>query len=157
MIEERRGPGRPPKYHEAIQQAPVPQDQPSAIDAPAMPARRKPFGGMEQKLAYPQRAGFHSHWFNDIPGRIDRAKEAGYTHIQDKDGKNVCRVVGIAEGGGPLHAYNMEIPEEWYQEDMAAQKRIVDEKEEAMKRGELEAQPGDKRYVPSQGISIKHG
>jgi hypothetical protein len=152
--EIKRGPGRP-KYHEAVTaQAPV-------VESPieALPERpvRKPFGAMEQKLNYPARPNYHRHWFNDIPGRVPRAIEAGYSHVKDKDDKNVCRVVGVAEGGGPLSAYLMEIPEEWFQEDMAVQQRDVDEKESAIKRGELEAKPGDNRYVPSQGIKITRG
>lgn len=142
--------GRPPKYQEVAQAAGVPSE-PQA----ARPARRKPFGSMEQKLAYAERPGFHRHWFNDVPGRIDRAKEAGYENVKDKDGNVVVRNVGIADGGGPLRAYLMEIPQEWYQEDMKAQQNLIDEREQQIKRGELEAKEGDGRYVPSQGISIR--
>jgi hypothetical protein len=53
-----------------------------ATDLPQRPAR-KPFGSMSLKLDYPQRDGFHRHWFNDIPGRIGRAQEAGYEHVKD--------------------------------------------------------------------------
>lgn len=119
--------------------------------------RRKPFGSMEQKLAYEQRPGYHRHWFNDVGGRIMRAQEAGYEHVRDRDGKEVKKVVGVAEGGGPLWSFLMEIPEEWYQEDMRAQQDEVDAKEASIKRGQFEQKEGDGRYVPSQGISITHG
>lgn len=145
---QKRGPGRPRNPENVA---------PDAISDARPRPNRKPFGALEQRLAYPQRDGFHRHWFNDIPGRVARAEEAGYSHVKDAEGKNVCRLVGTADGGAPLHAYLMEIPEEWFQEDMAEQQRIVAEKEQAMKRGELEMQPGDKRYVPGQGISIRHG
>lgn len=143
------------KYHETVAQtAPVIQPETST----AAPVRtRKPFGALEQKLAYPQREGFHRHWFNDHPGRIARAIEAGYDHVKGDDGKNVCRIVGTAEGGGALNAYLMEIPEEWWRADMAEQARQVDEKENTMRRGALETQEGDGRYVPQQGIKISHG
>lgn len=135
-----RRPGRPPKYE-------VQDEQPRR-------ASRKPFGAMDQKLAYAQREGFHRHWFNDTPGRVARAIEAGYEHVKDMAGKTVSRVVGTAEGGGPLTAFLMEIPEEWYKQDMAAQQKDIDLKEEAIRRGKFESKEGDGRYIPSQGISI---
>lgn len=140
----RRGPGRPPKAEPEIL-------------APGRASNRKPFGVMDQKLAYEQRAGFHRHWFNDAGNRVVRAEEAGYKHVLGKDEKPVSKVVGTAEGGSPLTAFLMEIPEEWYQEDMAAQQKIVNEREDAMRRGKLDDQLGDKGYVPAQGISIKRG
>ena len=147
-LEPRRGPGRPPKYTEVAPiQAETEQRRPT----------RKPFGALDQKLAYPERENYHRHWFNDVPGRIQRAQEAGYEHVKDKEGKTVSRTVGVAEGGGALAAYLMEIPLEWYTQDMAAQQAEIDKREESIKRGELESQQGDGRYVPAQGISIKHG
>lgn len=159
--------GRPKKFHEQIaQQAlnPIPaqagHDAANVGEAQSgLPPRsaRKPFGSMSLKLDYPVREGFHRHWFNDVPGRIDRAKEAGYEHVMSNEGKPVSRTVGTAEGGGALTAYLMEIPEEWYQQDMATEQNLIDEKEEVIRRGKLDSTEGDNRYVPSQGISIKSG
>ena len=143
---EQRGPGRPKKYTEV---APIESEQ--------RRPNRKPFGSMEQKLAYPERENFHRHWFNDVPGRVERALQAGYEHVKDKEGKNVSRVVGVAEGGGPLIGFLMEIPEDWYKQDMAAQQEEISKREQAIVDGKFESQQGDGRYVPSQGISIKHG
>jgi len=141
---ERRGPGRPPKDITAAPETTLPQR-----------SVRKPFGAMNLKLEYPQREGFHRHWFNDIPGRIDRAREAGYEHVKGNDSKNVSRVVGAAEGGGALTAYLMEIPEEWYKEDMAREQRLIDDKEASIKGGNPQGGEVEKGYVPAQGISIK--
>lgn len=148
--------------HEGIRpkvNPPVMRDAPGAevvaqTDLPKRP-ERKPFGSMQLKLAHEIRPGFHGHWFNDIPGRVQRASEAGYEHVKDKDGKPVDRVVGTAEGGGPLIAFLMEIPEEWYREDMRLEQSHIDEKEQLMKRGKLDAPEGG--YVPSQGIKISTG
>ena len=142
--------GRPPMLRS---EAPA---MPNEIQADTGPRKsvRKPFGAMTLKLAYPERPGFHRHWFNETVGRIQRAQEAGYEHVV-AEGKPVQKVVGTAEGGGALNAFLMEIPQEWYDEDMAAQQREIDDKEKAIKRGELEGQDGDNRYVPAQGISIK--
>lgn len=101
---------------------------PHAEPAPAVrrkPFERKPFGTWDQKLAYPSREGFHRHWFNDEPGRIIRARDAGYTHVEDEQGRPVQTVVGIGRGGQPLVAFLLELPEEYFREDMAAQESAV--------------------------------
>lgn len=119
---------------------------------------RKPFGSQIQKLAYPQRVGFHRHWFNDEPGRIEEALQAGYTHVEDKDGRKVQRVVGVATQGGALMGFLMEIPEEWFKEDMARNQQVVDERDAAIKAGHVTEEKGANQYVPQdRGISIKHG
>lgn len=111
---------------------------------------RQPFGSTTQKLAYPARPGFHRHWFNDDPGRIDAALAAGYTHVLDKKGENVHKVVGVNTAGGPLEGYLMELPEEWYQEDMARQHAETEKIQDAIKRGAVAGSPGeDGRYIPA--------
>lgn len=120
---------------------------------------RRPFGSSTQKLAYEPRAGYHRHWFNDEPGRIDQALAAGYTHVEDKEGKKVVRVVGVNPAGGPLMGYLMELPEEWYQEDMAAGQKAVDVLDQSIRRGDVAGEVGkDGRYVPqNRGINIREG
>jgi len=117
---------------------------------------RKPFGSHQQKLAYAERPGYHRHWFNDQPGRILRALDGGYEHVKDdQTGEPVRRVVGVQEGGGALYAYIMEIPEEWWKEDLAEAQKRVDEMDQAIKSGVVSNNPGDNRYIPNQGISIR--
>lgn len=135
------------------QQPPVPPvamtEQPSG-SAPARRTRetRIPFGNFEQKLAYPNREGYRRYWFNDEPGRIQKALEAGYEHVFDPIQKqNVSRVVGRNESGGSLTAFLMEIPQEWFEEDMAAYQKIIDEKEAGYKRGKVETAGADSQDV----------
>jgi hypothetical protein len=111
---------------------------------------RKPFGQHRQKLAYNIAPGFHGHWFNDDPGNVDRAKEAGYDHVVEK-GKPVSSPVGVARDGGVLIAYLMQIPQEWYDEDMREQQKGVDETDRAIRS----PSQNDGRYVPSRGINIR--
>lgn len=141
--------GRPPLNRET---SPVP-----AVEAVEPPRRatRRPFSSVELKLAYESREGYHRHWFNDTPGRISRALEAGYEHVKDREGKNVSRLVGKDEGGNALNAYLLEIPEDWYKEDMAREQSAIDDKESAIKRGVTPGAEVEKSYVPSQGISIR--
>lgn len=139
-------------------EAPVPPEAP-AVEQPATPEEtprvRRPFGTQEQKLAYAQREGFHRHWFNDTPGRVDDAVAAGYTHVKDARGQNVSRLVGRTEGGDGLNAFLMEIPDEWFQQDKAAKQARVDEVDQAIRKGEINGKVGEEgRYVPRDGIKI---
>lgn len=117
---------------------------------------RKPFGQQMQKLAYPVEPGYHHHWFNDNGrGRIDQAKEAGYEHVIGRDGNPVKAPVGVAEGGSILIAFLMKIPQEWYEDDMAAQQRAIDEIDRAIHSGAIAGKPGeDGRYIPARGIKM---
>lgn len=132
---------------------PVPRGTPPEAAPPRRERTRVPFGAMEQKLAYPERPGYHRHWFNDVPGRIERAKLAGYEHVQGTDGKPVARVVGRDQGGGGLVAYLMEIPSGWYEEDMEEAQAHRDEIANSIRRGDFKAP--DHGYVPQQGIKIE--
>ncbi len=116
---------------------------------------RKPFGSMVQKLAVAPRPGYHRHWFNEEPGRVDMAKENGWNHVlADATGKPVTRVV---DKGGK-QAWLMEIPQAWFDEDMAAQQQGVDDKEETIRRGQVQAadpKERDSRFYPTaQGRKI---
>ncbi len=142
--------GRPPMNRET----PAVEAAPQAAEPTRRPARR-PFSSVEYKLAYESRQGYHRHWFNDVGTRIHRALEAGFEHVTGRDGKNVERVVGVAEGGTPLRAYLMEIPEELYREDMAREQMLIDEKEAAIKHGKPQGSEVEKGYVPSTGMNIR--
>lgn len=139
--------GRPPLNRETT----------ATVEAVAEPPRRvnrRPFSSVEYKMAYPEREGYHRHWFNDAGSRVSRALEAGYEHVKH-EGKPVSRVVGTAEGGGPLHAFLMEIPREWYEEDMARELALIADREASIKRGATQGAEVEQGYVPSQGISIR--
>ena len=129
------------------------QSAESAADAIAPnPARKRvPFGTPQLKLDYEQRPGFHRRYFNDVPGRIQRAQNAGYSHVKNHEGNNVTATVGVAKEGGGLMAYLMEIPKELFDEDQAVKMQAIKEFDAAIRRG-VDAgghAPGqDGRYVP---------
>jgi len=153
IMEEHRRPGRPSNLEIAAR-----EQTKTEVESSGKITRssRKPFGAAIQKLAYPQRENFHRHWFNDEAGRIDHAEECGWTHVvESTTGKNVVRIVGTTPTGTPLMAFLMEIPEEWYQDDMKVYQDEINEKEAAIKRGDSDRKDGDGRYIPSQGINIK--
>lgn len=129
-----------------------------ADDTARIRKAREPFGGAEYKMNAPKRPGYHLHWFNDRPGRVDRAKRAGYEHVLDERGSPVSMVVDTQPGiGGGMLAYAMEIPEELWREDMKAAQKKIDVTEDAIRRGVYNQKPQDHRYVPRTGINIRRG
>lgn len=140
-------------------------------DAPAATQARKkrvPLGVPRSRLTVPERHGYKRRWINDDgKGRLQAAKEGGYTHVEDPDlmagqdgggdrpDSRVSRIVGRAEGGKPLRAFLMEIPSELYQEDQASKQRALDEVDRAIRKGRLVPQGEENRYVPESGKAIR--
>lgn len=126
---------------------------------------RRPFGAFDQKLAYPKRAGYFRHWFNDEPGRVQQAKGAGYEQVIGIDGQPVTRPVGTAKRGGVLMAYLMEIPEELWREDIGRTDARNDRVEDEIMRGIPKAADGETLkgreakgfYQPTGMTTIKTG
>lgn len=124
---------------------------------------RIPLGQQKPKMARVARPGMVGRWVNDVGGRIDAARQAGYEHVMetvtpDGEKKPVSMTVGTAESGGPLTAFYMEIPEKFYREDQKAKLKPVDEVDNAIRHGNIEGEVGkDGRYMPSQGINIRQG
>ena len=118
---------------------------------------RKPFGAQTQKLALPERPGYKRHWFNDVAGRVDEAESNGWAHLKDKDSKPLKRVVGTGRDNKALHAYAMELPKVFWDEDMAArhaaaQARIDEIKTSPIRSKSGQAQKSDtnKFYSPHE-------
>lgn len=121
---------------------------------PMEPEDRQPFDSEELALAWPARAGFRNYWFNDIPGRIARAKRAGYSHVIDPDnGDNKSLVTDKTDNRG-RRSYLMEIPIEWYYGDMTRQADALERRLNDIRHGRAGPGAGDNRYIPSQGIHI---
>lgn len=132
---------------ETIQSKPQQQISSDSVKPKVSRQTRKPFGSTDQKLAVPAIPGYHQHWFNDDPGRIFQAKEAGYEHVTDERNAPISRNVGVATGGGPLLAYLMRIPQEWWEEDMSRQQKIVDQRMDAIRRGQVDKKDPKDRDV----------
>lgn len=97
--------------------------------------RRVPLGGAQLKLAAEKREGYVRRFFNDKGGRLQAAEAAGYAHVLNEKGEKERRLVGTAEGGGPMYAYLMEQRAEFYAEDQAAKQGTVDQIDHAIKGG----------------------
>lgn len=129
----------------------------------AMAAReRVPFGNAHQRLYWASRPGYRRYWFNDTAGRIGLAKRAGYEHVIDPDtGAPAVRVVGTDRGGKDMNGYLMEIPIQWYWDDMQVAQDQRDRDLNQIKSG-LYGPGGDdpNRYAGSNrkgNISVQTG
>jgi len=136
--------------------------------------KRVPLGTLRTKLAIPKglidETRFQGRFVVDRPGRLQAAQDGGYTFVQDPemkvevgegtDGRDkmsttVSRQVGTHEGGKPMTAYLMKIRREWYEKDQLEKQKEVDRTDQAIQEGTVAQQPGDKRYIGSQGIQYK--
>lgn len=114
---------------------------------------RLPFGSRSARLSAPARPGFHRHWFNAVPDRIERALRAGYKIVLDPDKKPMKRVVGRDDNNQGLYAYYMEIPIDWYVQDMRNARKSADDLERTIRRGKLGAV--ERHYTPKSGIEYE--
>jgi hypothetical protein len=123
---------------------------------------RKPFGAFTQKLALPERHGYHRHWFNDVAGRIDEAKASGWEHVKDQEGKPIKRVVGSGRDKGALYAFAMELPLVFWEEDQKAKHDEAQSKIDEIKKspfraaaGQAKKSDGGKFYSPQEDAPLQ--
>lgn len=129
--------------------------------------KRIPFGTKTSKLELAIKdPAYHYRYFNDSPGRIQRALDAGYTFVEPeevgkdpREGREENKVAIYAgtqtDGVTPLYSYLMKIPMEFYLEDDAVKNLNLDSIDAAIKGGKIDQTAGDNRYIPKEGISIK--
>lgn len=116
---------------------------------------RKPLGTYSLKLALDKRPGYHRHWFNDTGARIQEALANGWSHVKDHDGKPAKQAVGFGRDNGVLNAYAMEIPQVFWDEDLAARHERANAAIESTKSqiavdkgGKAKAEDSGKFYSP---------
>lgn len=85
--------------------------------------------------------GYVDRIVNDLPGRIDRFKAAGYEVVEDAqlgtshvDGNQASQGVVTKDVGKGVNAVVMRQRKEFYEEDQTAKQRDIDETESAMRR-----------------------
>ena len=117
---------------------------------------RVPMGSPERKFNCPSDDGFHYRVFNDNwkkePGRIQRAKNAGYEIV---DGHEQI-AVGTNEDGSAIKGVLMRQLQEHFDEDQALKQKELDKVDKQIKTGKFKAGKDDKRYSPD-GIKIWSG
>lgn len=130
-----------------IESANNPADVPKKRE---FPKGFQPMSSGVQKLSVPDRAGYKRRWFRGDPGRIARARQAGYTHVDKKDvdlnnfdlggdaklsgSTDLGSIVSVISGdeagpdGQPGRLYLMECPIEFYE----ASRAIVDDRNDSI-------------------------
>ena len=145
----RRASTRVPMSAPVIEAPPI-APEPEPVPEPVR-AARVPLGTQRLRLTAEDRPGFVRRWMNESGNRIQAARDAGYTHVTDeKTGAPRKQLVGTLKEGGGMHAYLMEIPIEYYEEDLRAKDEPLTRFDTDISRG---AGPGtlpgvDGRYVP---------
>jgi hypothetical protein len=141
-VQETGDEGRPETYEEEVRR---------------IRAMRKPLGEFSLKLDIEKRRGYHTHWFNDAGARIDEALGAGWAFRQ-RNGQRVRRAVGTGRDKGVLYAYAMDIPIEFWAEDLAARNQNATDKMASLKASPFRAPSGSaqksdagKFYSPVEG------
>jgi len=101
--------------------------------------KRIPMSVPVQKLSVPDIPGYHLHWFQGTPDRLERALSGGYEFVDEIEtsvpdaglggtstrtgntdlGTRVSMVAGkeIGADGQPIRLVLMKIKQEWYEED----------------------------------------
>lgn len=121
------------------------------------------FGQAQAKLTvYNKDPAYHYHWFNDVAGRLELARAAGYNFVEkgevmlhsgviERDSdltSRVSTVVGTADNGDGLRAYLMKIKKEWYEKSQAMLQQRVDAVDNAIRQGKTTGQEDKNFYVP---------
>ena len=116
--------------------------------------------------------GYHLHWMNDEKNRIETALDNGYEFVSPEEvggmrydnvtnrntelSDNRVRLLVGTTQDGPLFAYLMKIPLDWYEEDQQHLQERNDMVDDAIRGGRSAGVDNSGFYVPkSAGISYK--
>ena len=139
--------------------------------------RRNLFNGTNQRLIVDgEIPGFHLHWFNDSPGRIEQALASGYQYVTEGEvrltssrrvteanadmGTGISTVVNSDPAATFNKAVLMKIPMEYFEEDQKEAQNKISSDEESMIRnggmGNLQNRYVPKTHVDGQALKITH-
>lgn len=159
----------------------TPTDNSDLVGEPARATREQPdrdtktvktrqrgiFNGTNKALdVLTEIPGYRLYWFNDAPGRLEKAQLGGYEFVtrdevklsptskvtsrNDSDlGNRIRAIVGTTDQNEPLYAYLMKIRQEWFEEDQADARaqRMSDEKD-MIRNGGLNTDRIGEKYLP---------
>lgn len=136
------------------------------------------FNGTMGKLQVPaeararlEEAGWHLHIFNDTPGRIEEALQAGYEFVTPEEigsavtsvvSKNtalddkVRYLVGTSEKGDGMYAYLMKTQTEYYEEDHGQLQKRNDYIDQQIKSGKNVAAGSSSEGFYNAGIKFNN-
>jgi len=126
----------------------------SSTEKPVRQRRnRGAFNGTRGKLQVGnQIPGYHLYFFNDEPGRIQAALDAGWEFVSPEEvgyastnvtnrnvdlGDRVSVVGGKTDQGHPLQQVLLKIRQDWWEEDQAETQRRNDKTDAAIRKGKV--------------------
>jgi hypothetical protein len=131
--------------------------------------KRSSFNGTEGKLRISREIpGYHTHIFNDSPGRIEQALDVGYEFVSPDEvggtatnvtsrntdiGDKVRFLVGVVDNQ-PQYAYLMKIKQEFYDEDQAVLQAKNDLTDEAIRGGRMNKAGNSTEGFYDAGIKV---
>ena len=114
---------------------------------------RGAFNGTRGKLQVGhQIPGYHLYFFNDEPGRIQAALDAGWEFVSPEEvgyastnvtnrnvdlGDRVSVIGGKTDQGQPLQQVLLKIRQDWWEEDQAETQRRNDKTDAAIRKGKV--------------------
>lgn len=133
---------------------------PASLPERSLPARtRIPMSVPQQKLAVPEIPGYHLHWMLGTEARLARARQGGYTFVEDHEvgvlshglandslgsgstdmGSRVSVVAGgdTDAGGQAVRLILMKIKQEWWEEDQKNLEKSSDALVAALRAGQI--------------------
>lgn len=100
-----------------------------------------------------QEEGYHYTISNDVEGRLDRLKQAGYEHVEDAqigvsnvEGNQASSGVVSKNVGKGITGYVMRQRQDWYDEDQAKKQADIDDLENSMTKSVKSQQSSDGTY-----------
>lgn len=153
----------------------------NAQGKPDAERKRIPMSVPVQRLEVPDIPGYHLHWFQGTPARLQRALDGGYEFVDEKEtrvnsvglgnestrsgntdmGSRVSVVSGqeLGHDGQPARLVLMKIKQEWWEEDQKVQEKRTEQVINALNAGSIGADKdarGDAqhRYVDKSRTQI---
>lgn len=132
------------------------------------PRVRGVFNGMNKRMdVLTEIPGYVMRWFNDTPGRIDRARTGYWEFVRQSEvslsesnkvlernsdvGDKIRAIVGVTDQNEPLYAYLMKLKKEWFDEDQQDAATAIRKSEaEMLRNGGLNTDRIAEKYLPDQ-------
>jgi hypothetical protein len=130
--------------------------------------QRGVFNGTNKRLeVLTQIPGYVQRWFNETPGRLERAESGGWEFVERSEvslaesnkvvernsdvGNRIRAIVGTTDQNTPLYAYLMKIKQEWFEEDQQESVQTIAKSERDMLRnGGMNTDRIGEKYLPDQ-------
>jgi hypothetical protein len=115
-------------------------------------AKRIPVGTRNRLEVVNKQPGFHYRVVNDVGARVQQFMDAGYeivptteayvalTRVDQVSPEGTANALAV---GGGQRGFLMKIPKDFYDEDQKAKQQIIEQREAAIRKPEIDGAYGD--------------